>query len=139
MTSRLSVVAIDARDPGRVADFWAAALGWDAWPAPDDGGVSLAPAGSSGPAGIAGPSIDVLPVPEAKTVKNRLHFDLRAEGSTQAEEVERLLALGATRVDVGQQPDVSWIVLADPEGNEFCVLQRSMQDIAVAAPPGEQG
>lgn len=123
----IAVVAIDAHDPGRVADFWAAALGWDAWPA--EGGVSLAPPGSAGPSGALGPSIDVMPVPEGKTVKNRLHFDLRADGSTQAEEVDRLIALGARRVEVGQKSDVSWVVLADPEGNEFCVLQRSVQEV----------
>ncbi|MDQ3716517.1 MAG: VOC family protein [Actinomycetota bacterium] len=125
----IAVLSIDARDPRRVADFWAQALGWEAWPDPDEGGVSLAPPGSSGPSGIGGPSIDVLSVPESKAVKNRLHFDLRADGTTQTEEVDRLLGLGATRVDVGQDPDVSWVVLADPEGNEFCVLQRSVQEI----------
>jgi len=127
---RIAVLSIDARDPGRVADFWAGALGWESWPDPDGGGVSLAPPGAEGPSGAAGPSIDVFPVPEGKTVKNRLHFDLRAEGSTQAQEVDRLLGLGAQRVDVGQAPDVSWVVLADPEGNEFCVLHRSVQEVA---------
>jgi hypothetical protein len=83
-----------------------------------------------GPADGSGLPIDVLPVPEAKTVKNRLHLDVRADGSTQAAEVDRLLALGATRADVGQGPDATWVVLADPEGNEFCVLSRSVQDAA---------
>ncbi|MGI8528851.1 MAG: VOC family protein [Geodermatophilaceae bacterium] len=136
MRSRLAVVALDARDPSRIAEFWAAALDWDSWPDPEEGGVSLAPPGASGPSGAAGPSIDVMPVPEGKTVKNRLHFDLRADGSTQAEEVDRLLGLGATRVDVGQKSDVSWVVLADPEGNEFCVLQRSVQEVDAAAVSG---
>ncbi|MGI8763147.1 MAG: VOC family protein [Ilumatobacteraceae bacterium] len=134
MTSVIAVVAIDARDPGRVAEFWAAALDWETWPDPDGGGVTLAPPGSTGQSGASGPSIDVFPVPEGKSVKNRLHFDLRADDSTQADEVERLLALGATRVDIGQRPDVSWIVLADPEGNEFCVLQRSVQEAEASAP-----
>ncbi|MEJ7725047.1 MAG: VOC family protein [Ilumatobacteraceae bacterium] len=134
MTSLIAVVAIDARDPGRVAEFWAAALGWEAWPDPDGGGVTLAPPGSTDQSGAAGPSIDVVPVPEGKSVKNRLHFDLRAHGTTQAEEVERLLTLGATRVDIGQKADVSWVVLADPEGNEFCVLQRSVQEAEASAP-----
>jgi len=133
VTVRIAVLAIDARDVSRVAEFWAAALGWDAWPDPDEGGVSLAPPGSAGQSGVGGPSIDVMPVPEAKAGKNRLHFDLRADGTTQAEEVDRLLALGATRVDVGQNPDVSWVVLADPEGNEFCVLQRSVQEVAATS------
>ena len=67
-------------------------------------------------------------MPEAKTVKNRLHLDLRADGATTAKELDRLLALGAQRADVGQGPDVSWVVLSDPEGNEFCLLSRSVQD-----------
>ncbi len=139
MSLRIAVMSIDARDPGRVADFWAAALGWDAWPDPDEGGVSLAPPDSTGPSGVGGPSIDVLSVPDDKTVKNRLHLDLRADGTTQAEEVDRLLALGATRVDVGQRPDVSWVVLADPEGNEFCVLQRSVQEVEASSGSGQSG
>jgi len=132
MPIRLAVVAIDARDPRRVAAFWAAALGWDVWPDPDGGLVSLAPPGASDSSGAAGPSIDVVPVPEDKTVKNRLHFDVRADDSTQAQEVDRLLALGARRVDVGQASEASWVVLADPEGNEFCVLQRSVQQVQAA-------
>ncbi|GAA1645227.1 VOC family protein [Georgenia ruanii] len=125
MPSAIAVLAIDAHDPRRVADFWAAALGWEVYEAGDDG-VSI------GPADRSAPGIDVLPVPEAKTVKNRLHLDLRADGGTQTEEVDRLLALGATRADVGQGPEVTWVVLADPEGNEFCVLARSVQDVEAA-------
>lgn len=123
MTSRVAVIAIDAQDPRRVADFWAAALGWDVVES-DDEIISLAPPDR------AWPTIDVIAVPERKAVKNRLHLDLRADGSTTAEEIDRLLALGATRVDVGQPPDATWTVLADPEGNEFCVLSRTVQDLA---------
>lgn len=133
MPTRIAVLAIDAVDTGRVADFWAAVLGWDARPDPNEGGVSLAPPGSFDESGASGPTIDVMPVPERKSIKNRLHLDLRADGSTQTEEVERLLALGATRADVGQGDDVSWVVLADPEGNEFCVLQRSVQEVQAEA------
>jgi predicted enzyme related to lactoylglutathione lyase len=60
--------------------------------------------------------------PEGRTVKNRLHIDLNPDDRDA--EVERLLALGATRADVGQSPEVTWVVLADPEGNEFCVVRR---------------
>ncbi|HEY7718236.1 MAG TPA: VOC family protein [Pedococcus sp.] len=64
-----------------------------------------------------------VPVPEGKSVKNRLHIDLAPHTSQDRDaEIERLLAMGATRVDVGQSADVTWTVLADPEGNEFCVL-----------------
>ncbi|MFH5821671.1 VOC family protein [Georgenia sp. AZ-5] len=123
MTSAIAALAVDAHDPRRVADFWTAALGWEIVEDGDEG-VSIAPADRSLPA------IDFLPVPEPKTVKNRLHLDIRADGTSQAEEVERLLGLGATRADVGQGPDVTWVVLADPEGNEFCVLSRSVQEVA---------
>ena len=122
MTSRLAVIVIDAIEPRPVADFWAAVLGWRIVEEEADI-VSLAPDGG------AGPGIDVARVPERKTLKNRLHLDLRADGSSQPQEVERLIGLGARRVDVGQGPDVSWVVLADPEGNEFCVLSRSVQDL----------
>ena len=122
MPSRLAVVAIDALQPRRVADFWCAVLGWQVVEE-GDGVVSIAPPGGGWPA------IDVLPVDEPKTVKNRLHFDLRADGVGTSAELERLLDLGARRVDVGQGPDVSWVVLADPEGNEFCLLSRSMQEL----------
>jgi predicted enzyme related to lactoylglutathione lyase len=121
MTSRIASVAIDAGDPGVLAEFWCQVLGWKVVDQ-DDTLISIEPADG-------GPGIDLIAVPEAKTVKNRLHLDLRADGSTQAEEVDRLVALGARRVDVGQGPDVSWVVLADPEDNEFCVLSRSVQDV----------
>ena len=75
------------------------------------------------------PMIDVVAVPEGKAVKNRLHFDLRADGVSTAAELDRLLALGARRADVGQPADASWVVLADPEGNEFCLLSRPVQEL----------
>jgi hypothetical protein len=71
----------------------------------------------------------VIPVPEHKTIKNRLHIDLRADGTSTQQELERLLALGARQTDVGQGPDVSWVVPADPEGNEFCLLGRTVQEV----------
>jgi predicted enzyme related to lactoylglutathione lyase len=122
MPSKLAVIAIDANRPQVVADFWCAVLGWHVVEA-DGEVISIAPRDG------AWPSIDVIQVPEGKTVKNRLHFDLRADGVSTAEELERLLALGARRVDVGQGPDVSWVVLGDPEGNEFCLLSRTVQDV----------
>lgn len=122
MSSKLAVIAIDATRPRVVADFWCAVLDWHIVEEDSDI-ISIAPQDKSWP------SIDVIAVPEGKTVKNRLHFDLRADGVSTAEELERLLALGARRVDVGQGPDVSWVVLGDPEGNEFCLLSRSVQDV----------
>jgi hypothetical protein len=74
-----------------------------------------------GAAGPVVPTLVFMTVPEAKTIKDRLHLDLRPVGSSHAEEVERLIGLGARRVDVGQG-EVPWVVPAGPEGNEFCVL-----------------
>ena len=122
MPSRIAVVAIDAIQPALIADFWCSVLGWQVVEEDADG-ISIAPSDGGWP------TIDVLAVPERKTVKNRLHFDVRADGVTTAQELERLLSLGAHRVDVGQQPDVSWVVLGDPEGNEFCLLSRSVQEV----------
>ncbi|WP_433697383.1 VOC family protein [Nocardiopsis sp. CA-288880] len=116
MGSRIAVVAIDAIDVRIVAGFWSRVLDWPIVEEEEDG-IVLAPSGD------AGIGIDVFPVPERKTVKNRLHLDLRVTGGlTVAQELERLMGLGAVQVDVGQPEDARWTVLADPEGNEFCLL-----------------
>lgn len=122
MTSRIAVLAIDSTDPRPLAEFWCAVLGWQVVE-DDDDGVQVAPPDGRGPA------IDLLAVPEGKTVKNRLHLDLRAEDRSTADELERLVGLGARRVDVGQSADVTWTVLADPQGNEFCLLSRSVAEV----------
>lgn len=125
MTSRISCVCIDSVDPAPLAEFWKAALGWVVVDE-DEHGVSLAAPGT------VMPTLDIMRVPESKSTKNRLHLDLRADGCSTEHELERLLALGATRADVGQGPDVSWVVLADPEGNEFCLLARTAQEVEAA-------
>ena len=117
MTSRFSELCIDCRDPGALATFWAQVLDWRIEDDDDDDYVELV-----NPEGHP-PSLLFARVPEGKTVKNRLHIDVSPRDRDQDEEVERLLGLGATRADVGQGPDVTWVVLADPEGNEFCVLR----------------
>lgn len=71
----------------------------------------------------------MLAVHEATSVENRLHLDLRADGSRTTEKLHRRFDLDARRVDVGRSPDVSWVVLADPKGNEFCLLSRTVQDV----------
>jgi hypothetical protein len=108
-------VVVDSSDPVALAAWWAEALGWVVVSTGDDEPEIR-------------PAPDVLPgllfvhVDEPKTVKDRLHLDFRPDSrDEQAAEVDRLIGLGATRVDVGQV-DASWVVLADPEGNEFCVL-----------------
>lgn len=122
MTSKFAALAIDCADPELLSNFWCEVLGWVVVDS-DETGFSI-----GSPDGL-NPSIDLILVAERKTVKNRLHIDLRADGCTTTEELARLLGLGARRVDVGQGPDVSWVVLADPEGNEFCLLFRTMQEV----------
>jgi predicted enzyme related to lactoylglutathione lyase len=127
MTVRWYTTVIDCTDVRRVSRFWAEALGWAvAYEAEDE--IVLVPqhALTADQRGVPplerGPGLVFVPVPEPKTVKNRLHIDLAPlADDDHAAEVERLVGLGATRADVGQH-DVSWVVLADPEGNEFCVL-----------------
>ena len=117
MASRFTELCIDCSDPLRLAEFWSGVLGYENDGPDEDGIVAL-----KGPEG-SGPLLLFAKVPEKKTVKNRLHIDVNPTDRKQAEEVERILALGATHADVGQGDDVSWVVLADPEGNEFCVLR----------------
>ena len=112
MALRFTEVCIDAADIDGLAQWWSGVLDWRKEPT-DDGDVILrAPAG-------AGPDWLFIAVPDDKVVKNRIHFDFTPDD--QKVEVDRLLALGARHVDIGQG-DESWVVLADPEGNEFCVL-----------------
>jgi predicted enzyme related to lactoylglutathione lyase len=117
MAAKFTELIVDANDVERLAAFWEAVLGWERRDTyDDDGDVELAaPDGSL-------PTIVFAEVPEPKTVKGRIHIDVSPSGVDQATELERLLSLGALPVDIGQG-DVSWIVLADPEGNEFCLLQ----------------
>ena len=111
-------MCVDANEPALVAEFWAAVLGWRITHQEDDEVVLEPPAGSREDGVV--PDLLFLRVPESKSAKNRLHIDLRPED--QAAEVARVEALGATRVDIGQG-DQTWVVLADPEGNEFCILR----------------
>lgn len=122
MTSRIVTISLEAVNPRVVGEFWKQALGWDEIQA-DATGLSLAPPDRSWPI------IEIGLVPEGKRVKNRLHLDLRADGLSTAEELERLVGLGARHVDVGQAADAPWVVLADPEGNEFCLLNRTVQQV----------
>lgn len=117
MGSALQEIVIDSQDPGELARWWARVLDWQVVDS-EDGYSWISPNGQSENQPLL---LVFLPVPEAKTGKNRVHLDVKPTGVDQQQELERLLALGATRTDVGQG-DVPWIVLADPEGNEFCLL-----------------
>jgi len=105
-------VIVDARDPVALGHWWATALGWTVV-GEDADGIEIQPA-----PGVM-PGLLFVAVEEGKSGKNRLHLDFRPQDRDA--EVDRLRQLGATLADVGQD-DVSWVVLADPEGNEFCVL-----------------
>lgn len=124
MTSRFTELVVDCHDPERLAAFWCAVLGFAvidrtpeiveiaSWtPTPEQVRAQQMP-----------PTILFIRVPEGKVVKNRLHLDVSPIDRTRAEEVRRLLDLGAGRADIGQG-EQNWDVLADPEGNEFCVLR----------------
>jgi hypothetical protein len=126
---RIQNISIDATDPRALASFWEAALGWRRTYEDDDEVVLEPPAGSLED-GIV-PDVVLLRVEDARVVKNRLHLDLRP--ADQAVEVARLEALGASRIDVGQGDDVTWVVLGDPDGNEFCVLRAYRPDEVASA------
>jgi hypothetical protein len=121
MPTRLVHLVVDANDPAQLARFWASALDWQiADETPDE--VDVWPAGYSYPDPVAVPLIFV-PVPEPRTGKNRVHLDLASTSRAhQSELVGRLRKLGARPADIGQG-DVPWVVMTDPEGNEFCVLE----------------
>ena len=119
MAAKLTEIVIDCAEPRRVAEFWMATLDYQVLDTGADGEVEI------GPRGGRGPTLVFVPVPERKSLKNRIHLDVNPSGQDQAAELERLLSLGARQVDVGQG-DVTWVVLADPEGNEFCLLRRQV-------------
>lgn len=129
MSARITEISIDCANPRTLAEFWCGVLGYAVLHDTDDL-VEIGPPGRSDAElldavrrGPVPPTIFLCRVPEPKTAKNRLHFDVSPVDVTQAEEVARIEALGATRADIGQGGDESWTVLADPEGNEFCVLR----------------
>ena len=121
MTSKFTELIVDCAEPRTLAAFWAEVLGWNVSSESTESDVEI-----NNPAG-GFPTLLFTRVPEAKTVKNRLHIDVNATaGATQQQELERLLALGARHVDIGQG-EQTWLVLADPEGNEFCLLRRTVE------------
>ena len=130
MANRLTTIVVDSLDPDRLAAFWCAVLGYEVrersdegWV--DEGWVDIAPPGQPehGPV----PSLLFQRIPNPTPGKNRLHLDLNATDRDQEAELARLLDLGATRADVGQTGEESWHVLADPEGNVFCLLRSRVE------------
>lgn len=123
MPLRWFSVVVDCENPERLAEFWCQVLGYEVVFRTEDI-VDIAKDADTFP------GIEFIRVDRHERRKSTLHIDLNPED--QAAEVERLLALGAERIDVGQGTDAAWVVLADPEGNAFCVLapQRSWDDPA---------
>jgi hypothetical protein len=127
MALRWQCVCIDSTHPGPIARWWAELLGWRVTHEGEDEVVLEPPAGS--PEDGVAPDLLFLRVPEDKQGKVRIHLDLRPQD--QAAEVARAEAMGATRVDIGQG-DPTWVVLADPDGNEFCILRALTPEEAAA-------
>jgi len=111
----IATVTVDCAAPGELARWWAEVLGWRITFEEAEEVVIEAPEGG------AGTPLLFIKVPEGKTVKNRLHLDLRPDDRDA--EVARVEGLGGRRVDIGQGTEVTWVVMADPEGNEFCILR----------------
>lgn len=122
MSSFLLNITMDCRDPERAAAFWAAATGWPATRAWQDE-YAVDP-------GDGRPRLYFVCVPEPKTVKNRVHLDIVPGDGTQDQEITRLTGLGASVVS-DRRPEFGWVVMADPEGNEFC-LEKSQAEITAA-------
>ena len=122
MTLTIQCITVDAHEPHALAEFWAEVLGWSVGKDGDDIGWWIERE-LGDPMKTGFPDILFLKVPDSKVIKNRLHLDLRPDD--QNAEVERLEKLGAKKIDIGQStdPDTTWVVMADPEGNEFCVLR----------------
>ncbi len=121
MALRLQCITVDAHDPLALAQFWSEALGWKI--GEDVNEVEVWIERELGdPKNTGFPDILFLKNSAIKSGKNRLHLDLRPDN--QAAEVARLEKLGAKQIDIGQsaEPTCTWVVMADPEGNEFCVL-----------------
>ena len=126
MACRISEVIIDAADPGRLAAFWGEVLSYVELGREDDGSVEIGP-----PGGFGGPqpTLVLSPGNNPRTGKLRLHFDVSATDRDQDAELRRLLGLGARTAGIGQAGTESWHVLADPEGNEFCLLRTRLQPL----------
>lgn len=125
MVCRISEIVLDCRDPEELARFWCEVLDFVVLDR-DDGAVEIGPREGFG--GLQ-PTIILSPSDEPTTGKGRLHFDVNATDRDQDAELERLLRLGARPLDIGQTGEESWHVLADPEGNAFCLLEARLEPL----------
>lgn len=127
MVSRISELVIDCAGPERLAAFWSEALGYVELSREDDGSIEIGPPGT----GFGGPqpTLVLSPSSDPRRGKLRLHIDVNPVDRDQDAELERLLALGARRADIGQTGAEGWHTLADPEGNEFCLLRTRLKPL----------
>jgi catechol 2,3-dioxygenase-like lactoylglutathione lyase family enzyme len=125
MACRITELVLDCRNPEVLADFWCQVLGFVVLETGEDGSVEIGPAGTD--PDDPGLTLVFDRSTQPKQAKLRLHFDVNSVDRTQDEELQRLLGLGARKADVGQTGEESWHVLADPEGNEFCLLRRTVR------------
>ena len=130
MACRITELVLDCRDPERLAGFWCDVLGWKVLDRDGDGSIEIGPEGGGGG---PQPVLVLSASDEPKRGKLRLHLDVNATDRDQAEELDRLLAVGARPADVGQTGAESWHVLADPEGNEFCLLRQRVAPLGQRA------
>jgi len=125
MACRITELVLDCRQPAVLADFWCRVLSFVVLQTEADGSVEIGPAGTD--PDDPGLTLVFSPSAQPKQAKVVLHFDVNAVDRGQDEELRRLLELGARRADIGQSGQESWHVLADPEGNEFCLLRRTVK------------
>ena len=126
MACRISELVLECRDPELLARFWCEVLDFVVLDREEGGLVEIGPReGFGGPQ----PTIILIPGEPATATRPRLHIDVNATDRDQDAELERLLALGARPADIGQGKDVSWHVLADPEGNVFCLLRARLDPL----------
>ncbi|CAM5670762.1 VOC family protein [Streptomyces narbonensis] len=127
MACRISELVVDCVDPDRLAVFWSEVLGYVELGREDDGSIEIGPPGT----GFGGPQPTMVlsPSSDPRTGKLRLHIDVSPTDRDQDAELARLLALGARPADVGQDGTENWHVLADPEGNEFCLLRARIPSV----------
>ncbi|MFF9012693.1 VOC family protein [Streptomyces sp. NPDC014870] len=127
MACRISELVIECADPERLAAFWSEVLGYVEVEREDDGSIAIGPPDTG--FGGAQPTLVLSPNSEPRTGPHRMHFDVNATDRDQDAELERLLALGAEPADIGQTGEENWHVLADPEGNLFCLLRTRLQPL----------